>query len=110
MIRKYSNADPLIAQRLSPKPANLLPLFLIFLFVVLCVSIQACSSKDCDTNFIKKSRTELGESYQSEKLNIHLTDARFASDSFSCLAFKNLNGEIKLTFESSSDYSHFSDE
>lgn len=77
------------------------------IIVILTISIQACK-QDCDKNFVKKYSTSLGDSYQSDTLLLSLSNSDPSIGKLSCFAFKNLNGEIKLTFISSSDYSHFS--
>jgi len=77
------------------------------IIVILFISIQACK-QDCDKNFVKKYSTSTGNSYQSDTLLLSLNNSEPNIGKLSCFAFKNLNGEIKLTFISSSDYSHFS--
>lgn len=83
---------------------NPLTMAIIIIFIL---SIQACK-KECDKNFVKKYSELTGDSYQSDTLLISLSNSDPKIGKLSFFAFKNINGEIKLTFISSSDYRHFS--
>jgi len=85
---------------------NWSPLLMVTI-VIISIFNQACK-EDCDKNFVKKYSKSNGVSYQSDTLLISLSNSDPIIGELSCFAFKNLNGEIKLTFISSSDYSHFS--
>jgi hypothetical protein len=93
-------------KQLGLRKRNWSPLVMAIIFILL-ISIQACK-EDCDKNFVKKYSPSIGDSYQSDTLLISLSNSDPNIGKLSCFAFKNLNGEIKLTFISSSDYSHFS--
>lgn len=79
------------------------------LVIISAITFQACNSSDCDKMFVKKVTSTMGVAFQTDTLPIqNLKNPAIGSLSF--FAYNNLNGEIKLSFVSSSDQRHFSNE